>query len=182
MYEIEHRTLLTQDEYNALKERLLEKGVMLGEDNKEVSYYIYSDKLLKIVHNISKKTAKISLKLNALGSGSSFKELEVEFPEESTELMNEICGHISGADQVIQGTQQRTNFKYQNVDIALKWSEDWSYHAEFEMMISDLAEKEAADNHIKSVAESLGVTLMTEEEVAVFITKVREAKKTGGTA
>lgn len=180
MFEIEHRTLLTQDEYDTLKDRLVKDGTLIGEDDKEVSYYIYPDKLLKIVRSISKKTAKISLKLNALGSGSSFKELEVEFPEESTDLMNEICGHISGADQVIQGTQQRTNFKYQDVDIALKWSEDWSYHVEFEIMIPDLAQKEAADNHIKSVAESLGVTLMTEEEVAVFITKVKDAKKMSG--
>jgi adenylate cyclase class IV len=177
MYEIEHRALLTEENYKALAERLAREAKLLGADDKEVSYYIFPDKLLKVVRNISKSTGKISLKLNALGTGSSFKEFEVPFPEESFETMKSICDNISTPDQVISGTQKRTNYEYLGVEIALKWSEDWGYHAEFEIMISDPSEKEAADVRIREAAESLSVPLMTDDEVAAFITKVRAEKK-----
>ncbi len=63
------------------------------------------------------------------------------------------------------------------VEIALKWSEDWGYHAEFEIMISDLSEKNAADARIKEVAEVFSVSLKTEEEVGTFSADVRAKKK-----
>ncbi len=177
MYEIEHRALLTEEGYKELAEKLMSNATLLGTDDKEVSYYIFPDKLLKVVRNISKGTGKLSLKLNTLGAGSSFQELEISFPEESFETMKNICNSISTPDQVISGTQKRTNYKYQGVEIALKWSEDWGYHVEFEIMIPDPSGKEAADTRIAEVAKTLSVPLMTEEEVATFSAKVRAKKK-----
>lgn len=155
----------------------MREATVLGVDDKEVSYYIFPDKLLKVVRNISKGTAKLSLKLNTLGAGSSFQEFEVPFPEESFETMKNICESISIPDQVISGTQKRTNYEYKGVEIALKWSEDWGYHVEFEIMIPDLSEKESADTRITEVAKALLVPLMTEEEVAAFSAEVRAKKK-----
>ena len=177
MYEIEHRALLTEESYNALAEKLAREAKLLGSDDKEVSYYIFPDKLLKVVRNISKGTGKLSLKLNTLGTGSSFQEFEVPFPEDSFEMMKSICDNISAPEQVITGTQKRTNYEYQGVEIALKWSEDWGYHAEFEIMINDLSEKEAVDARIRDAAKALSVPLMTDEEVKAFITEVRSKKK-----
>lgn len=178
MYEIEHRAVLSEDSYNKLSEVLQKDAVLLGSDDKEVSYYIFPDKLLKVVRNVSKGTAKISLKLNTLGAGSSFKEFEVPFPEDSFEMMKNICNNISTPDQVIIGTQKRINYKYQDVEISLKWSEDWGYHVEFEIMVSNLNEKEVADAHIREVAQILSIQLMTEEEVGAFSTAVRAGKNT----
>ncbi|MCR4279282.1 MAG: CYTH domain-containing protein [Candidatus Zambryskibacteria bacterium] len=178
MYEIEHRAVLTEEAYTELAEKLAREATPLGSDDKEVSYYIFPDKLLKVVRNISEKSAKISLKLTALGAGSSFQEFEVPFPEESFETMKNICESISAPDQVISGTQKRTNYEYKGVEIALKWSEDWGYHVEFEIMVNDLSEKEAADTRIRDAAKELSVPLMTEEEVAAFSVEVR-AKKNG---
>lgn len=177
MYEIEHRALLTEESYKELAEKLTHKAKLLGSDDKEVSYYIFPDKLLKVVRNISKGTAKISLKLNTLGAGSSFHESEVHFPEDSFETMKNICNSISAPEQVISGTQKRTNYEYDGVEIALKWSEDWGYHAEFEIMISDLSQKESADARIREVARNLSVLLMTEEEVAAFSAEVKLKNK-----
>jgi adenylate cyclase class IV len=177
MYEIEHRAVLTEEAYTELAEKLAREATLLGTDDKEVSYYIFPDKLLKVVRNISKGTGKISLKLNSLGAGSSFKEFEVPFPEDSFETMKSICEGISTPDQIISGTQKRTNYEYQGVEIALKWSEDWGYHVEFEIMVSDLSEKETADARIHEVAKALSVPLMTEEEVAAFSAEVRAKKK-----
>lgn len=177
MYEIEHRAVLTEAAFKELSEKLALKATLLGADDKEVSYYIFPDKLLKVVRNISKGNAKLSLKLNPLGAGSSFQEFEVPFPEDSFETMKNICAGISAPDQVISGTQKRTNYEYQGVEIALKWSEDWGYHAEFEIMISEQSEKEAADDRIREVARILSVPLMTEKEVAAFSAEVRAKKK-----
>ena len=177
MYEIEHRALLTEESYKTLNEILARESTLFGTDDKEVSYYIFPDKLLKVVRNISLGTAKLSLKLNALGEGSSFQEFEVPFPEASFETMKNIVSSISTPDQVISGTQKRTNYEYKGVEIALKWSEDWGYHAEFEIMISDLAEKEVADKKIHETAKELSVRLMSEEEVKTFSAKVRAKQK-----
>lgn len=177
MYEIEHRAVLTEEAYKMLEKKLTIEATLLGSDDKEVSYYIFPDKLLKVVRNISKGTAKISLKLNTLGTGSSFQEFEVSFPEDSFETMRSICNSICSPDQVITGTQRRTNYECDGVEIALKWSEDWGYHAEFEIMIPDLSGKEAADARIREVAENLSVPLMTEEEVATFSAEVRARNK-----
>lgn len=176
MYEIEHRAVLTEETYRELADKLAREATLLGADDKEVSYYIFSDKLLKVVRNISKGTAKLSLKLTALGAGSSFQEFEVPFPEESFEMMESICENISTPDQIISGTQKRTNYEYHGIEVALKWSEDWGYHAEFEIMISDLSEKESADARIREVAAALAIPLMTEEEVAIFSAAVRAKK------
>lgn len=177
MYEIEHRALLTEESYATLAQKLAEAGVSLGSDDKEVAYYIFPDKLLKVVRNISKSTGVLSLKLNTLGNGSSFEEHEVTFPAEDFDTMRAICGAISSPDQVIVGTQRRTNFLYKDVEIALKWSEDWQYHAEFEVVVQTLDEKDAADAKILAVAEELSVTPMTQEEIAEFSAKVRASKK-----
>ena len=176
MYEIEHRAVLTGEAYKELAEKLEREATLLGSDDKEVSYYIFPDKLLKVVRNVSKGTAKLSLKLTALGAGSSFREFEVPFPEDSFETMKSICENVSTPDQVISGTQKRTNYDYQGVEIALKWSEDWGYHVEFEIMIPDLSEEEAADARIHTVAAELSVPLMTEEEVGAFSALVRAKK------
>jgi adenylate cyclase class IV len=177
MYEIEHRAVLTEEAYRALGERLAKEARLLGTDDKEVSYYIFPDKLLKVVRNISKKTAKLSLKLNALGTGSSFQEFEIPFPEESFETMKKVCDELTVPSQVISGTQKRTNYEYHGVEIALKWSEDWGYHVEFEIVIPDLSGKVVADAQIAEVAKALFVPLMTEQEVAAFSARVRAKRK-----
>lgn len=53
MYEIEHRAVLTEETYKELAERLAREATLLGADDKEVSYYIFRDRLLKVVRNIT---------------------------------------------------------------------------------------------------------------------------------
>jgi adenylate cyclase class IV len=177
MYEIEHRAVLTEEQYAALSKELAAKATLVGQDDKEVTYFIFKDKLLKVVHNLTQGTAKLSLKLTALGEGSLFEEIEIPFPKDSYAAMKTLCEKISTPDQVIVGTQKRTNYRYGDVEIALKWSEDWGYHAEFEIMVSSPEEKESADAHIREVAKQLSVKLMTEEEVGEFSAKVRARRK-----
>ncbi len=177
MYEIEHRAVLLEKQHIELEAKLRLQAKNLGSDDKDVSYYIFPEKLLKVVRNVSKGTGTLSLKLSALGQGSAFRELEIPFPAEHFETMNAVCKEISTPQQVITGTQKRTNFEYQGVEIALKWSEDWGYHVELEKVVDSLSDKEMADTAIFEVAAHFSITLMSEEEVAEFARTVREKNK-----
>ena len=177
MYEIEHRGVLTEQQYHSLYEVLTTHAENLGVDDKEVSYYIFPEKLLKVVNNLSRGTAVLSLKLTALGQGSAFKELEVPFDPKQFTSLNAICAEITAPQQIITGTQKRTNFMYSGIEIALKWSEDWGFHIELEKLIEDIKDKEAADLAIQDVANHFSITFMSEEEVSAFAHAVREKNK-----
>jgi adenylate cyclase class IV len=65
--------------------------------------------------------------------------------------------------------QSRHNFEYKGVEIALKFSQMWGYHAELEIVIDDESKKAEADEEIMAVARELGIVLMTQEELKSFI-------------
>lgn len=51
--EIEHRALLNEEEYRQLGPFLRAHGEDLGEDDKDVHFFLIPDKLLKVTNNIS---------------------------------------------------------------------------------------------------------------------------------
>ena len=74
---------------------------------------------------------------------------------------------------------QRHNWRYGTVEIALKRSEAWGPHAEFEVVVADgasPAEIDEANDRVRTAAKDLGVRLMSEEELADF-TRRFEAKQ-----
>jgi hypothetical protein len=74
----------------------------------------------------------------------------------------------------------RHNFRFQGVEIALKWSEAWGYHAEFEVLLDDSAsdaDRDEASAQIVDVAFELGVTLMSEQELADFAAAFETAEQ-----
>lgn len=172
MYEIEFRAKLSESKYNSLLEFLNINGKNLGQDDKDVWYYIFPDKLLKLVNNISKKTAKVSLKLNRIGEGSAFEEMEFYFPPEEFETCHQLFQKLNLDAKVMDGPQRRVNFEYKGCEIALKYSDVWKYHLEIEQMVESQNVQEQAERSIRSVAEELGVELMSEEELKAFVTEV----------
>ena len=59
MFEIEFRSVFDEKKYNELKSFLETKAESSEEDDKDCYYYIFKDKLVKLVNNISKGSAKI---------------------------------------------------------------------------------------------------------------------------
>ena len=175
MYEIEFRTKFDVDKFNSLKEFLDGNAENLGEDNKDCYYYIFTDKLLKLVNNTSKKTAKISLKLSRIGDGAAFPEMEFYFPPQEFETAHRLFEALSLPAKVMYGPQKRTNYLYKNCEIALKYSDAWGYHMEIEQVIDSKEKQAKAEADIRSVADELGITLMSEEELKEF-TKIAESK------
>jgi adenylate cyclase class IV len=172
MFEIEFRARFDEATYNKLKAYLDEHAEVLGEDNKDCHYFIFPDKLLKLVHNISKKNAKISLKLSSLGQGAAFEEIEFTFPEGQIESARKLLDALALPVKTMHEGQQRVNYTYKGCEIALKYSKTWGYHLEIEQVI-DRKEKQAeAEVHIREVANELDVHLMSDEDLRLFLQEV----------
>lgn len=77
--EIEFRSMFGKTKYLGLMKFLGENGEDLGEDDRDTYFFIFEDKLLKVVKYLTKKSGKISLKLNRIGKGSDFEEIEIPF-------------------------------------------------------------------------------------------------------
>lgn len=75
--EIEFRSMFDRKKYDDLKKFLDKNAQDLGEDDKDVRFFIMADKLLKVVDNVSQKNAKLVLKLSKIGKGSDFEEIEI---------------------------------------------------------------------------------------------------------
>lgn len=166
--EIEHRARFSKEEYDRLLSFFEQKGKDLGQDDKNVYFFTFPDKLLKVTDNVSKGTAKITGKLGRIGEGSGFEEIEFLISREDVDKAVYLFKKF-GFDKVHDSFQTRHNFEYKGVEIALKYSEMWGYHIELEIIIDDESKKDEADRQIISVAEELGVTLMTEEDLRIFI-------------
>ncbi|MEK7094380.1 MAG: hypothetical protein AAB903_03530 [Patescibacteria group bacterium] len=171
MFEVEFRSKFNEETYHRVKEYLDQHAQILGEDDKDAYYYIFTDKLLKVVHNVSKKTAKISLKLNRIGEGSVFPEIEFYFPEQEFQTACELFKLLNLPAKVMYGPQKRINYLYQDCEIALKFSDAWGYHLEIEQVVDSLDKKSVVEAQIRTVSAELGISLMTEEELKEFTRK-----------
>ncbi len=174
--EIEFRSRFGVKKYKALKRFLSVNAKDLGEDDKDVYFFLFPDKLLKTVNNVSKKTAKIVLKLTKIGKGSDFEEIEVPINQSDFEKTSKMFMALHQGD-FMHSFQKRQNFLYKGVELALKWSKLWGYHLELEVVIHDKNKKQFAERKIFSIAEELGVNIMSEKELREFTRrKEREYK------
>jgi adenylate cyclase class IV len=151
------------------------KAKNLGKDDKDVYFFIIPDKLLKVVNNISQKNARIVLKLNKIGKGSDFEELEIPIQQDSVTAAIRLFKKLGLTDNIMRSFQKRHNFLYKGVEIALKYSKTWGYHAELEIVINNSKKKESADKKIVEIAEELKIRLMPDKELREF-TRQAEAR------
>lgn len=174
-FEIEYRAKFDQKKYDELRAFLDKNAKSLGEDNKDCYYYIFEDKLLKVVSNTSQKTAKISLKLNRIGQGAVFPEMEFYFRPDQFDVARRVFDSLKLPAKVMHGPQERINYSYEECEIALKWSDAWGYHLEIEQVVGDRDKQVAVEIHIHEVAKKLGVHLMDEDELREFTHRAEES-------
>lgn len=171
--EIEYRAIFTEEKYISLRAFLLEKGEYLGEDNKNVFFFLIPNKLLKVTNNISQNKAKITLKLNEIGNGASFEENEFNILPKDVNSAVKMFIDL-GYDQMQESFQKRDNFKYKKVEIALKHSQDWGFHAEFEILIDNPNKETEAELKIRQIAKELDVVLLSDLELIEYTSKLNE--------
>lgn len=166
MIEVEHRARFDQATHDRLEEQLRLRAETVTEDDKDVVYYIYPDKLIKAVANISAGSCKLSFKSAKLGSSSAVHEKEVVIPSGQFQEVVEFCDlAFSDAPKRIHSPQKRTNYLVGGVDVSLKITPDWGPHLEMEIVVDKNEDVQVAEERIFALAKDLQVTLMTQEEI-----------------
>ncbi|MCZ1008995.1 hypothetical protein [Streptomyces lydicus] len=178
--EIEMRARFDKETRDQLVDRLERDGEDLGPDDKHIYFYVLPDQLLKVTDNTAADTAKITLKGSKIGQGAAFAETEFAIAPADVGTAVKLFNALGFEGAMHEASNLRHNFRFDGVEIAVKWSEAWGYHAEFEVLLDDdapdAARAEAAAK-ITDVADELGVTLMTEQELAEFTAAFEAAEK-----
>lgn len=175
--EIELRSVFSKEKYNDLLLFLQQNCSQdLWEDDKNVFFFILPDKLIKVVHNISKWSAKIVLKLNKIGLWSDFEEIEI--PVSTDEVAKAVMMFQKlGYNEIQESFQKRHNFIFNNVEIAVKYSDSWWYHAELEIVVDDISKKGECEEMMQEVAHELGIKIMTDSELQEFTAQIDRSFK-----
>jgi len=151
----------------------------LGADDKNVFFFLLPDKICKVTNNVSKGNAKITLKLNRIGKGGSDFE-EIEFPIDPANFDKAIKMFSNlPFDEIQESYQNRHNYMYKGVELALKYTQTWGYHLELEIVVDSADKKDAAEKQIHEVAVELGVHIMSDEELKEFAQKIDENYRQG---
>lgn len=178
--EIEMRARFSQEAHDQLISRLEQDGEDLGRDDKHIYFYVLPDQLLKVTDNIATDSAKITLKTSKIGHGTAFPETEIPIARGDVAAAVRVFNALGFENTMHEAFNQRRNFRLGGVEIAVKWSEAWGHHAEFEVLLGDdpsPAEVKAAHERITAVAGDLAVPLMSEEELAEFTAAFEAAQK-----
>ncbi|MGW7314644.1 CYTH domain-containing protein [Streptomyces sp. NPDC054865] len=178
--EIEMRARFTKEAHDQLATRLKVDGEDLGNDDKHIYFYVLPDQLLKVTDNTAAGTAKITLKGSKIGQGAAFAETEFAIASADVPAAVHVFNALGFETAMHQAFNFRHNFRFDGVEIAVKWSEAWGYHAEFELLLEDGASdavRDEAQATITDVAAKLGITLMTEQELADFTAAFEAAEQ-----
>ena len=178
-FEIEYRSIFDEKKYLKIQEFLNKNAEDLGEDDQDVHFFLLPDRIVKVSNKISKNTAKIVIKLNRLGRGTSdFEEIEIPINPSDFEKAIKLFSSLQ-FDQIQRTYQKRHNYIYKDVEIALKHTDSWGYHMELEVLVDNKSKKEKAEKKIKKIAQELGVKIMSEQELTDFAKKIDEQYREG---
>lgn len=178
--EIEMRARFTKEVHDQLVTRLKADATDLGTDDKHIYFYVLPDQLLKVTDNTTAGTAKITLKGSRIGQGSAFAETEFPIAPDDVPAAVKVFNALGFETAMHEAFNFRHNYRFDGVEIAVKWSEAWGYHAEFEVLLEDDASdtvRAETESKITEVATALEVTLMTEQELADFTAAFEAAEK-----
>ncbi|OGM25842.1 hypothetical protein A2962_00340 [Candidatus Woesebacteria bacterium RIFCSPLOWO2_01_FULL_39_61] len=170
--EIELRSIFDKAKYDQLTSLLKKNARDLGSDDKDVFFFLLPKKVVKVVNNVSKKTAEIVIKLNRLGRGSSdFEEMEISIDPKDFDKAVRLFSDLNFSQiQIVY--QKRHNFEYKGVSLALKYTNSWGYHLELEVLVSRKSQQKLAQEKIRKVAEELDVKIISEQKLTEFAKKI----------
>lgn len=169
--EIELRALVDKNKFIDLNNFLKQNAKDLGEDNKDTYFFLFPDKLLKVTNNITKNSAKITLKLNKIGVGNDFREIEI--PINPKDIDNAVTAFkLIGLSNNQYSFQFRHNYLYKGIEIAIKYTQSWGFHVELEIMVGEDENKEQAIEKIKDLANELNLEIMSDQQLKEFTSKI----------
>lgn len=171
-HEVELRAQFDKARYNELMWQLDRLAKDLGQDDRINYIFIFPSKFLKVVHATSQAKAKLAFKSGHLGKSRSFKEIEVGFDVKKFSDMVSIFKQLDLPAKVHKTAQVRHNYLYRGVEIAMKYSKNWGYHAELEVMVDSISRRAKAEAKIRAVAKELGIKLMSNKKIIELRRKI----------
>lgn len=163
--EIEYRALLSEEQFLSLRDFLNSSAELLGKDNKDTLFYIWNDKVIKVVQNAESLATKMVLKPGRIGQQSHFEETELKLDPDMFETAKKFCEQLV-PEKIMHSFQFRTNYMYKNVEIALKYTKVWGFHIELEIMVESVNEKNGAEQTIRTVGDELKLHLLDDNELS----------------
>lgn len=175
--EVEVRAIFNEEKYKQLKIFLDKNAKDLGQDDKDVYFYLLPNKVVKVVHNISKNSAKIVMKLNRIGkAGNEAEEIEISINPKDLSKGIKLFSELQ-FDEIQNASQKRRNYLYKDIELALKYSSSWGYHLELEIMIDDVSKQKSAEEKLMKLGEELGVHILTTSEQKELVSKIDQNYK-----
>lgn len=169
--EVEVRGLLKKEEYISLMNFLDKNANSKTLDDRQTTFFIIPNKTLKITRNLLTNKAKISLKIGDISTNFAQEEIELDIDSNDFETAIEIFKNL-GFTKLQNTTQKRTNYNYKDTDFAIKWSKDWGYHFELELMVATEDQIITAHTKLLQTAKELKLTVMTAQEMSDFCKRV----------
>lgn len=125
-------------------------------------FYVYEDKVIKVAHKIQSQTAKIVAKPR-LNDTHSYPETELTIDPSELDQAYRLC-ELAGTSQLFESLIIRHDFRYHDVEFALKYSKRWGYHVEAELVIDQQADAAKANETIALVCQELSIALLSPAE------------------
>lgn len=170
--EVELRGQMSEEKFNEVKKTLSEVSEKSWEDDRDAAFFVIPNVNLKVSKYVSKDKAKIVFK-NAHESAKSAEEIEIPIQGFDYEKAIRIFEEL-GFNKYNRTEQKRTNYIYKGIEIAIKWSKDWSYHFEMEKVVERESEVEQAQNDLEQLAKELSLTPMSEDEIKTLIENINK--------
>ncbi len=171
--EVELRGLLTKKQYNAIKKRLKNEGVIFEVDDKDTYFFNVSSGVFKICDETSKDQGKISLKLGKEETGA-MEELEICFKRDQVPLFLKFFKAL-GYTEYHLVPQKRTNFFLRDATLSLKYTPDFQYHFELEgKLLSSKLYIEAEKLRLQALCAHYGLIPMEPNEISKRVKEIRK--------
>lgn len=169
MFEVELRALITEDQYNSLREKF-DAAVKGDVDDAETYTFLTKDINIKVKNRTTKKKAKITLKKGAeYRQQAEERELEID----PSQVQNAVALITAlGFQKHIPSLQKRIDYKIDGMSISLKHETNWKYHVEAEIVV-DAKEKVAdAKKRLHQFFKDHELKPMTEEQTRTLINSI----------
>ncbi len=173
--EVEIRGIFSEDQYKKLIGYLDANSTVLGPDDRETIFFIIPDKTLKVAKALDKGTAKIALKIGNIKSGEQ-EEIEMSISPDDFNKGAKIF-ELLGFTEIQHTFQKRRNYLYKDAEIAVKYSEEWSYHWEMDTVVDSKDQISSTREKLLQIAKDLGLTAMTDEEIRKLCDEIDERKR-----
>lgn len=171
MIEVERRALIDETTYNSIGNSIIMLGgVDEGLNSTTSTFYLKKNNWqMKVQHLKSKNKAKIAWKSGGLDGAVARQEIEINIDTKDIQNANDLIAMLSPDSDIFITQQDRHDYSLGDLNIAVKYSHDWRYHIEIDILVDDKSQINSSLEKIDDLAIKLDVTLLTPEEEKTFV-------------